>query len=199
MKKLLSMLVLAVAMLPTFAYADTPSVQSQMGKLSDTKRAELALKIAQAVEEEQAATAPILSKVPAPAQMEKWASVGEQIGKALAGTARELGVVANDFIKTPAGQITMAMIVWKIMGHEIAQLGMGLLMFFTLVPLWIYMFRRMCIIKSVTYNTTTVDGKSVKTKDVQYYNSAKDDIEGTKFFMGLFLVCIVAAAVVVAV
>lgn len=199
MKKLLSMLVMAVAMLPTFAYADTPSVQSQMGKLSDTKRAELALKIAQAVEEEQAATAPILSKVPASAQMEKWASVGEQIGKALAGTARELGVVANDFIKTPAGQITMAMIVWKIMGHEIAQLAVGLLMFFTLVPLWVYMFRRMCIIKSVTYNTTTVEGKSVKTKEVQYYNSAKDDIEGTKFFMGLFLVCIVAASVVVAV
>ena len=199
MKKLLSMLVLAVTMLPTFAYADNPSVQSQMGKLSDTKRAELALKIAQAVEEEQAATTPILSKVPAPAQMEKWANVGEQIGKALAGTARELGVVANDFIKTPAGQITMAMIVWKIMGHEIAQLAVGLLMFFTLVPLWVYMFRRMCIIKSITYNTTTVEGKSVKTKEVQYYNSAKDDIEGTKFFMGLFLVCIVAASVVVAV
>ncbi len=91
----------------------------------------------------------------------------------------------------------MGLIIWKVMGHDIVHVGLSLILFFTLVPSWIYMFNRMCVIKGYRYEDYTVDGK-LKTRRVkEYYNTVNDDITGTRFIMGVVLGIIILIVVLV--
>jgi hypothetical protein len=184
MKQIFTAFVLFMTM--TMAMAVTPH---DMSKLSEVQKAELALQVAKQVEE--------AGSVTSPKQVKEWVSYGSEIGKAMAGAARELGVVANEFIQTPAGQITMAMIVWKIMGHDIVHVGLALIMFFTLVPGWFYMFNRMCVVKGYEYLTREIDGKTKTIKVKKYYDPTRDDIVGIRLLMALVLFFILLAVILV--
>lgn len=189
MKKVLA----AIMLFMTMGLATAAPTPSDMDKLTDVQKAELALQVAKQVEEAKTV------KLNKPEEVKEWVNYGTEIGRALAGTARELGVVANEFIQTPAGQLTMAMIVWKVMGHDIVHVGLSLIMFFTLVPGWIYMFNRMCIVKGYRYETYDVDGKP-KTRTIKtYYDSDRDDIHGTRILMGLALAVMLLGIVLVGV
>jgi hypothetical protein len=176
MKKII-LAFMAFMVMATASAAPTPA---DMDKLTDVQKAELALQVAKQVEESKAA-------VQNPKQVKEWVSYGTEIGQALAGTARELGVVANEFIKTPAGQLTMGMIIWKVMGHDIVHVGLALILFFTLVPGWIFMFMRLCVIKGYRYEDYTVDGKPKTRRIKEYYNTGRDDIDGTRVMMMIVL------------
>lgn len=176
MKKIIAAFMMFMAM----GLASAAPTPADMDKLTDVQKAELALQVAKQVEEQKAA-------VQNPKQVKEWVSYGTEIGQALAGTARELGVVANEFIKTPAGQLTMGMIIWKVMGHDIVHVGLALIMFFTLIPGWIYMFHRMCILKGYTCQKYEEDGKQKTRKIKEYYDSSRDDVTGTRLMMGIVL------------
>lgn len=191
MKKLLCALMFIVCT-PLFAAFSAPA-PAGYSDLSDAKKAEFAMMIAKAAEQQ---AAPVVSNIPAAETVSKWANYGTEIGKAISGTAKELGVVANDFIKTPAGQITLYVVIWKVIGSQLVHIVGGMVMFCTLLPLWIYMFRRMTIIKSVTYDKVEVAGKVQTVKQVQYYGP-RDDVGGTQFGMILFLMLILTATALV--
>lgn len=192
MKYLISLCALVIS---TSAFAiNSDSIKGQFNDLPEAKKAEIALAIAQAAET-QKKDAPV--SVPSTATVEKWVGFGEQIGKALSGTARELGVVANDFIKTPAGQITLAMIVWKVMGSDIIGIMMAITFFVTLNSIWLYMYRRMCVIKGIHYTTTQEGDKTKTVKHVEYYNSTKDDVSGYQVMMSILLIIINTSVVII--
>lgn len=157
MKKLFAVFALMLSM--SFAHANTDTRLSGYDNLSDAQKAELAVKVSEMASQQKAPAVPTIGTV------EKWAGFGQQIGSALAGTARELGIVANEFIKTPAGQVTMYLVIWKVMGSEVVHVGAGLLILSIFVPLWIYLFRRMCIIKG--FNIKTITDDAGKTKNVK--------------------------------
>lgn len=73
----------------------------------------------------------------------EWIQVGQGVGAGLASAARELGIVANEFAQTPVGQITIALIIFKVAGGDLIQLFIGLLWYFTLVPIWFFFFRKL--------------------------------------------------------
>jgi hypothetical protein len=56
---------------------------------------------------------------------DKWVDLGEHIGKALGGTAKEIGVEVNAFVKTPVGQLATVLIVWNYMGGMIIHVVSG--------------------------------------------------------------------------
>lgn len=64
-------------------------------------------------------------------QVDKWVNIGERVGKMLGGAARELGIAANEFVKTDVGQMTAILVVWNYMGNDLVNifvhLGGGLL------------------------------------------------------------------------
>lgn len=186
MKKILVILAMLMATM-TATHAITPN---EMNKLTDVQQAELALDVAKKIEAQKA---PGVSN---PQAVKQWVNYGTEIGQALAGTARELGVVANDFIQTPAGKVTLAMIVWKVMGHDIIHVGLAAMMFFTLIPGWIYMFNRMCIVKGYEYEDYVVDGKPKTRRVKQYYDSSRDSIDGTRLMMALILGVILITIIV---
>ena len=52
-------------------------------------------------------------------KVEEWAGIGKEIAGAVKDTAAGLSVQANEFIKTPVGEIAMLIIFWKIIGEAL--------------------------------------------------------------------------------
>lgn len=102
----------------------------------------------------------------------EWVGLGEQIGKALGASARELNVTVNEFASTPVGLLTCGLIVWKVVGRELVQVVVGAVfaLFGTLI--WIYLYRRMCLIRSVKVED--------KIKTYEYYSA--DDMKNDNLF-----------------
>lgn len=54
--------------------------------------------------------------------VDKWVNVGERIGKMVGGAAREVGVAANEFVKTDVGRMTAALIIWNYLGSDLVHI-----------------------------------------------------------------------------
>lgn len=124
----------------------------------------------------------------------KWIDFGKHIGAALSGTARELGVVANDFIKTPAGQLTTYLIVWKVMGRDIIHIAAGLIILLTMLPIWMYMFRRMCIIKGFTYVPISDNPRSFR-KIAEFYDPK--DVSEERAWLIFILIVVISVSTII--
>lgn len=103
-------------------------IQSQ--GLTEIQRAELQRQAAQMREQ---------NGVPQPstaAKTKEWIEVGSAVGEGLASAAERAGVVVNDFAKTPVGQLTMWLIIYKVAGGDIIQLGIGLIFGLVTFTMW---------------------------------------------------------------
>jgi len=75
-----------------------------------------------------------------PDTMAKWAEIGKGIATSLSAACKELSIGVNDFVKTPVGKLTTALIVWQVVGKDIWHIILGMLLFFTMTPLVIGSF-----------------------------------------------------------
>lgn len=141
MKKLL--MILASSLLMATAHAQTTA---DISSLTTEQQAEVLKKI-------EAMQAPGSKNISATAreETEKWVELGGNMGKAAVGAAKELGVAANDFVATPLGKVTMAVVVYKVVGKDILGViaGGGVLVFF--LSMAVYMVRRIKY-KNVVYD-----------------------------------------------
>jgi len=143
------------------------------GNLSEAQKAEVLKAIADKVAQGQTATAAATeaAKVVAtstPAKVSEWIDIGSKIGQAMGGAAKEIGVAVNEFVKTPVGQWTMAIIVWKFMGGVIMHLAGGVLVAIIGMGTVIYVARRRREVK-YTYDAekkTTLGNPVVTSKIV---------------------------------
>jgi len=104
----------------------------------------------------------------------KWVEVGAGLGDALVILVQKLGVTVNDFLKTPAGLLSAAMIFWHIMGDSLVHLFFGFAFIAVAIPAWIYSFRR-SMIKEMTRERsgffkwkTTVKYCDMSDGDIQF-------------------------------
>lgn len=134
MKKLLSLLVLMLAVL-----VSTVNAQDASDYLTPEQRARMEADI-QAKE--------LQKKLDT---YGKWVGVGGEVGQAVREGLTAVGDVANDFGKTEVGKFTMFMIAWKVMGKEILRVVMGLLFFSIMTFIFIktykntYQSKRVCV------------------------------------------------------
>lgn len=124
----------------------------------------------------------------------EWVSIGGQLGKGLSSCAKELGVEVNNFVQTPVGKITAFVIIYKIIGRDCVHYGFGLLFLFIAIPLWIYFFRRMCVIKSVLYGELATK-IGVGKKMVEFYKEG--DCDGTRAVMLVVLIGLIITNLIV--
>ena len=114
MKKVIAILALCVA---TGAFA---GVASQNGayidtsKLSKAQIAELAAKA-----EEMGATTPVNVSATVRQEAEAWGTLGANMGKAMVGAAREVGVASNEFANTSLGKVVVGIVAYKVVGKDI--------------------------------------------------------------------------------
>lgn len=117
MKRFLSMMMFVTlsfaAIGPINSYAISSDVISGagFGKLSEVEQVEVLKMVAEKAQTQ--------IKITNPETVNKWVEVGANVGKGLAGAAKELGVEVNNFATTPVGQLTIWLIVWHMMGNVI--------------------------------------------------------------------------------
>lgn len=163
--------------------------------LTDVQRTELQAQAAKLAEANRnGRTNP---PVPVVDQVDKWVDIGTKVGKGMAGAAKELGVVANDFIQTPVGKLTAALIFWKVAGPELARLILhtvgGPVFFVTMMTFWIWFFHKLCLTVTITERTLPSEkegGKPSKIKTTQKRVNTEND--------GYLFICIVALVAIVA-
>ena len=108
---------------PILSMAETEISLDTRG-LTTSQKAELASKIAQ-MQEAKKATETLAQSIE-PETVDKWVQTGTNFGKMLGGTAKELGVQVNEFVKTPVGIMATVLIVWNYMGVMLTHVFGGL-------------------------------------------------------------------------
>lgn len=136
-------IVLVMMFVTSLAFSESFTVQVE-GKLTDEQRAAVAL-VAQQKAAEPVSAAPTVSKV------KEWVDIGGAIGAGLASSAKELGIAANTFAQTPVGKFTVVMIAWHFIGAQLIHVGIGLLWLITMIPLWVFLYKRMQFNVTVKY------------------------------------------------
>ncbi len=92
---------------------------------------EQALKSGTLVDTAKDTVAAVAAAVPTPQKVDEWTQVGANIGKGLVAAAKEIGTATVDFSKTDLGKITVAVIVWKVVGKELTDTAGGIVRYFT--------------------------------------------------------------------
>jgi hypothetical protein len=131
-KKFRALALGCMLMLSFTAYAQQPTIPS-FDQLTPEQQAEIASKVAQqhAYNIRSGVVAkPADAEKPAVESVERWVNIGAKIGMAFAGAAKELGVAANEFLKTPAGMITVGLITYHYIGDDVIKLGAAMIVLF---------------------------------------------------------------------
>jgi hypothetical protein len=127
-------------------------------------------------------------------KVSEWMAIGENLGKGLAGCAKELGVQVNDFVQTPVGKIASFIIIYKLIGRDVIHYGFGIVFFMIAISMWIYFFRRMCVIKTITYGDK-VNKLGFRQKTIEY--TREGNCDGTRFCMLLVLLLSVGVSLLI--
>lgn len=120
-------------------------------------------------------------------KVREWAELGQSVGVALVATAKELGIAVDDFAQTGVGKVTIGVLVWKIMGKEVTRVVVSIIYLISGVWLWNVYFRKMCIVKSISYETN-----SKKVSKIEHWGSESNQ-DGLRFCMFLALAAILAS------
>jgi hypothetical protein len=77
-------------------------------------------------------------------EAEAWSELGSNMGKAMVGAAKELGVAANEFAVTPLGGVVVGITAYKIVGRDLLGVIVGsfILLFGYSVAFWLFLTRR---------------------------------------------------------
>ena len=121
-------------------------------------------------------------------QAQQWTDVGVNIGKALSGTVKELGVAVSDFASTSVGKLVTVLFVWHFFGHQVIHVVGGI--FILLFGIYsVHRFRYMIEPTTITYSTTekNIFGNFVVV------DRRERDISSEMAFGMFFMYCIVFA------
>lgn len=82
-------------------------------------------------------------------EAEAWGELGANMGKAMVGAAREVGVAANEFSQTSLGKVVVFMVGYKIVGRDMLGVlfGVLILMFGYSLAIWIFTTKRWSTVK----------------------------------------------------
>lgn len=153
-------------------------------KLTEQQKADIAKQVADAASVKITDTS-VGTVLQDPEKLEKWVKFGASIGQGIGGAAKEIGMATNEFVNTPVGKLAVGLIVWKVMGHEVTHIvGAGI---FALVwiSIWLYLFRRLCVIKSTTY--TAVANSFRRTKTTEHFEAGEAE-DCRAWMLGLLVV-----------
>lgn len=169
MVRFLMMFMLLVSLFaPAHAALNSDSVaQAGFNKLTEQQKAEILKQVADASATSDAST--VVAGV-TPTKVDEWVTIGERIGKIMGGAAREVGIAVNDFVKTPVGQLTMFIIVWKIMGGMLIHLLGGFVVFVSGWTFTYILYRRLSDVR-IEYHPEAKDWLG-RPKVVKVYKDA---------------------------
>lgn len=126
-------------------------------------------------------------------EVSAWAEIGTNVGQAMVAAAKELGVAATSFAETPLGKITVAIVVFNLIGGSLAKIVIA----FTCLVIGIGLFivaRNMAQKREVLYTFTTkpvLFGLFNRTYVESSRPSGQESSYGAAGFIGLAIGCLV--------
>lgn len=134
MKKILAILALSLATSVMAATENTVDVS----KLTPQQVAQINQQVAEMQSQ------PVNVSASVRKEAEAWGELGSNMGRAMVGAAREVGVAANDFSQTSLGKIVVALVAYKLVGKELlgVVIGSGILALGYAVAIWLLTTRR---------------------------------------------------------
>lgn len=130
-------------------------------------------------------------------KISEYAQIGKGVAEALGSAAKELNVAVNDFAKTPVGQLTVWLIIFKVVEARVIHVGAALLWTLFFTPIW-YSFYRKCW-QGVTVIEYGEDGKKKRvTKSPPVIrDSDQDQLLGWRLAGGVVGVCAAVIGLIV--
>lgn len=178
MKKLL--LILSMMALTACCAKANAEVTINTSGLTEAQKAQL---VQQAEQMKQAEKGDIIST----STVEKWANFTEVFGKAISTTAKEIGVQANEFVTTPVGKMTAAVIIYRYVGKDLISAVIHIISGLLVIGIGIYWtFRIVTSSRQVTieYDETTknIFGNYV-VKSIKKSTVSGDTLASTSIFL----------------
>lgn len=115
-------------------------------------------------------------------EAEAWGDLGANMGKAMVGAAKEVGVAANEFSQTSLGKIVVFMVAYKIVGQDALGVIFGtlVLVFGYSLALWVFTTKRW---SDVTYEYEPILWGAFKKARITKIETSNDVVTG-KFIVG---------------
>lgn len=126
-------------------------------------------------------------------EVSAWAEIGTNVGQAMVAAAKELGVAATSFAETPLGKITVAIVVFNLIGSSLAKIVIA----FTCLAIGIGIFfvaRKMAQKREIDYTYTTqpvLFGLFNRTYVATTRANGCDSGYGVAGFIGLAISCLI--------
>lgn len=117
MKKLLTLTLLLASFAANAGLNSDSAANAGFSQLTEAQKAEVIKTIAQQAESNKNSSTSV--SIPDPEGIERWTKIGTSIASGLGAAAKELNVGVNEFAKSPVGQLTTLLIIWKIMGTQL--------------------------------------------------------------------------------
>lgn len=132
--KLLTVILFTVSMSTWADISSTTIGGAGWDKLTAAQQAEILAKVTTTVDKneqaERDAKAAQAQQLADPNKIDEWVTLGQHIGQAFGGAAREVGVAANEFVTTPVGTLTIVLIIWHFVGNVLVHVFGGAFVFF---------------------------------------------------------------------
>ena len=134
MNKILAVLALFVSSTVFAATQTTVDVS----KLTAEQKAQINKQVAELANEPTNISANVRKEA------EAWSELGANMGKAMVGAAREVGVAANEFGQTSLGKVVVGIVTYKVVGRDILGVIFGsvILVFGYGLALWLFITKR---------------------------------------------------------
>lgn len=161
MKKFVLMFMLALSMVNVVNADDSVQLSTKVD-LTPAQKAELASQAAKMASDNAANPAGAVVAPKTVESIKEWVDIGTAIGSGLAASAKQLGVAANDFAQTPVGRFTVFMIAWHFVGHTLLHVFFALLWLTVVTSIFVWMYRRAAMTKTVTYYNKGEGPKGVR-------------------------------------
>ena len=126
MEKLLVLSLFLASFTVSAGLSSDATASAGFSQLTEAQKAEVIKNIAQQAESNRTSTG-ITNVIPDPEGVERWTKIGTSIASGLGAAAKELNVGVNEFAKSPVGQLTTVLIVWKLLGSQLIHVLGGIL------------------------------------------------------------------------
>lgn len=127
-KTMIALMAMCAMLFSVGAFAQNADVRG----LTDAQKAEIDLQIAKmkadaakGITNPEANISATIRK-----EAEAWGEMGANMGRAVVGAAKEIGVAANEFAETPLGKVTVGVVVYKVIGKDVLGVLVGSMVLF---------------------------------------------------------------------
>jgi hypothetical protein len=125
---------------------------------------------------------------------QSWAGLGHEIGTAVNESLSAVTTQAANFGNTSIGKITIAIVVYKIIGKDLTNLFIGLILIAVIIPIWLWSFWKNCLTRSILVG---VSKEGLKTYEVINKCDRLDDPDNDKNVNVVFITRLIHAALLV--